>query len=443
MSLKEKTISGVKWTTLSTVILTLGGIVKIGILTRFLERGDFGLMALVTFVLGFMNLFMDLGLTSAILHKQNITKKEYSSLFWTNVVFSIILFFVMYFTSDYISAFYESEELSNLIRIMAVSIIFSGLGRQFKTIEQKNFNFKFIAVVEITTVVSSTFLAVYLAINNYGVLSLVYSALIQYLLSNILFFSYGIKKNGLLFHYNYLESKPFLKIGIYQVGGQMLNFFNRDIDILIIGKFFDSNVLGGYSLAKQLVMRPMSVMNPIVTKVASPVLSTFQDNLEELKQKYLNFLNTISTVNFTAYLLLILFAKPIILIFYGNGFVNEITFLVRTLSVYMYLRSISSPVGSLVIARGKTNIEFYWNILVLLIVPLSVYIGAHFSIRHVVYSLLLIMIVLMVLAWKFLINNLISVNFKEYFYAIIPSYYSLIKKIKNNRSKQASDNFIN
>ena len=77
MSIKGKVILGLKWTTFSTLILALVTILKISILARFLEKSDFGLMALITFVLGFINLFSDMGLSTAILHKQKIKKKTY------------------------------------------------------------------------------------------------------------------------------------------------------------------------------------------------------------------------------------------------------------------------------------------------------------------------------------------------------------------------------
>ena len=95
-----------------------------------------------------------------------------------------------------------------------------------------------------------------------------------------MYFIYGLKKYGLLLHFNYKETEPFLKIGIYQVGGQVVNYFNRDLDILIIGKFFSQDILGGYSLAKQLVSRPAQIINPILSKVASPALAKFQNKKE-------------------------------------------------------------------------------------------------------------------------------------------------------------------
>ena len=427
MLLKSKTVSGVKWTSISTITIAIVGLLKISVLTRFLDVADFGLMALVTFVLGFMNLFMDMGLTSAILHRQNISDHEYASLFWINTIFSVFLFCFISLTSPYIANFYEEPELVLLIPMMAISIIISAFGRQFKTIEQKKLNFKYIAVVDITGVLLGFGVGIYFAVKGYGVYALVYSALSQYTISNLIYFLRGLAKRGVFFYFNFKDTKPFLKIGIYQVGGQIINYFNRDIDILLIGKFFGPEILGGYSLAKQLVQRPMQVLNPIIINVASPILALMQNDKSELKRNFLSFLKIVSTLNFTAYGLLAILAYPLVILLYGNDFAH-ITLLVQILSAYMFIRSVASPVGSLVVATGRTDLEFYWNTLVLFVLPITIYIGAQFSVEFVAFSLLMVMIILIIPFWKLLINKLCDANLKEYFMSYLPRF-EILKQI--------------
>lgn len=430
MSLKGKTLSGVKWTTVSTVTLAAVGLIKISVLARFLDAEDFGLMALVTFVLGFMNLFMDMGLTSAILHKQEISDQEYASLYWINVVFSLILFGLISLASPYIATFYEEPELTTLIPLMAISIMLSALGRQFKTIEQKHLNFRYIALTDIIGAVLGMIVGVLYAVWGYGVYALVYAALTQYAVSNGTYFARGMRDRGMLFHFMYEETKPFLKIGIYQVGGQVVNYFNRDLDILLIGKFFGSEVLGGYSLAKQLVRRPMQILNPIITKVASPVLSLLQDDKEKLKNKFLSFVNLVSTANFTVYTLVAITAYPLVYILYGEDFLN-LVIIVQILCFYMYLRSIGNPIGGLVIATGRTDIEFYWNLIVFAVMPVAIYVGAQFTIEAVAVTLSVTMLALMILAWRFMVYRMSGARFKEYLLKIIPDWkraYNILKR---------------
>lgn len=429
-SFKNITLSGVKWTSLSTVILSLVGILRISILVRFLDAADFGLMAIVTFILGFMNLFMDMGLTSAILHKQDISDNEYASLYWINIVFSLILFGLISLASPFIASFYEDSELTVLIPLMAISIILSALGRQFKTVEQKHLNFKYLAVTDIIGALFGLGVGVTTAIWGYGVYALVYAALTQYAISNTIYFVKGLWDRGMLFHFKYDDTKPYLKIGIYQVGGQVVNYFNRDLDILLIGKFFGSEVLGGYSLAKQLVQRPMQILNPIITKVASPVLALLQSDEENLKNKFLSFLNIVATANFTAYGLLALLAYPVVIVLYGSDF-THVVILVQILSAYMFIRSVGSLVGSLLVATGRTDLDFYWNLFVLLVTPLAIYISAKFSVEMVALSLVITMIILLIPAWKLLINKLCGASLSEYLNSYIPRWGKLISIVSS------------
>lgn len=420
--IKKQVVSGVKWTTIGTIVVAVAALLKIAVLARFLDKADFGLMALVTFVMGFMNLFNDMGLTSAILHKQQISKKEYASLYWLNVVFSLFLYGILWFIAPLVANFYEEPELTLLIRLLGLNLMISAVGRIYKTIESKHLLFKHITIFEIIAAVISLALAIYLAINGYGVLSLVYSALVQYALQNLLYLIHGLSKYGLLLRYKFVETKPFLAIGIYQVGGQIVNYFNRDIDILIIGKFFSQDILGGYSLAKQLVFRPAQILNPILMKVASPALAKFQSNIVLLKKNYLKLIGIVAKVNMAVYLITLIFAPFIVTVFYGNGF-DEIVILVRILCFYMIFRAIGNPVGSLVIATGRTDLEFFWNMVTLLILPIFIYIGSRIGIEAVAWSLSIAMALLFYPSWKLLVNKMTGASFKEYLWAIIkPSF---------------------
>lgn len=374
MTIKKQAVSGIKWTTVSTITLALSALLKISVLARFLEPADFGLMALITFVLGFMDLFMDMGITSAILHKQNITKQEYASLYWLNIGFSILLFALIVVLSPAIASFYNQFELNTLIPLSGIVIIFSAIGRQYKTIFQKDLKFKLMAIVDISSIAVSLVVAVILAIYGFGVYALVYSAIVQYGINNAVYFILGIKGTPVVFHYKYEDTKPFLKIGVYQVGGQIINYFNRDLDVLIIGKFFGADILGGYSLAKQLVKRPQNIINPIINRVAISILPRYQTNNALLLDYFNKLIKNLSIINGFVYGTIAIAAPFFVTLLYGEGYKN-ITVLVQLFTVIMYFRSVSSLVGVLSITKGRTDLEFYWNVLIAILMPLVMFIG--------------------------------------------------------------------
>ncbi|KQC34071.1 hypothetical protein AAU57_12565 [Nonlabens sp. YIK11] len=416
MTLRTKVISGAKWTTISTAILALCAILKISILTRYLDTEDFGLMALVTFVMGFMNLFNDFGLTVAILHVTKISKKVYSSLYWFNMFVGVVIFVFLWLITPLISIFYELPILNTLIPLIGVNLIISGIGKLFNIQERKNLNFKSISVIDVVGALISLAIAIYLAINGYGVYALVYSLIGQFLVTNIALFVIGIKKYGLTFHFKYLEVMPFVRIGLYQVGSQFVNYFNRDIDILIIGKFFSADVLGGYSLARELVKRPVSFISPILNMVGAPTLSKFNADAQKLKQYYLKMTNMLASLIIPMYVCIILFAYPIVYILYGPDLTN-IVIIVQILSINMIMRTIGSNIGNLVIASGRTDIELRWNLAVLIVTPIFIIFGSLFNVQMVAIMVSLSSIVLFVPGYYLLTNKIISLTFREYFNA--------------------------
>ncbi len=430
MELKKSIIKGVKWTTLGTLGVAICSLLRLSILTRFLSKQDFGIMAIVLFVLGLLNLFMDMGLTSAIFHKQGITKKEYSSLYWVNLIFGLLVYGLITLIAPGIAAFYEEPALSKYIVIMATAVVFAGLGSQYRTIEQKHLNFKIIAIVDLIASILALTLALILAIKDFGIYALVLSALLQYSLPNLFFFFRGMFYNPVLRHFKMKEALPFLRIGVFEVGSQFINYFNRDLDIIIIGKLFSTDLLGGYSLAKQLVYKPAQIINPIATKISNPLLAKFQKNINELKRNYLNLINIISSLNFVVYLIIIILAPWVVKIIYGNGY-DSIVELVQILSVYMFIRSLGNPIGSLVIATGRTDISFYWNLFSLSIMPIFIFTGSQFSLTFVAWSLVAGFVFLFVPNWWFLVRRMTGASLKEFLTAVIPSIKVFKRLIRN------------
>jgi len=127
MSLKAKAIHGVKWTTASTIVTTLLQLLQLAILARFLDPSAFGLMALVMVVIGFSQAFLDMGISNAIIHKQEITQEQLSTLYWVNILAGIGLFAIISALAPLVSIFYAEPELTALIIIVGLTLSFSPL----------------------------------------------------------------------------------------------------------------------------------------------------------------------------------------------------------------------------------------------------------------------------------------------------------------------------
>lgn len=414
MNLKAQAISGVKWTTFSTVITTVLQLLQLAILARFLEPSAFGLMASVMVVIGFSQAFLDMGISNAIIHKQEISKDQLSTLYWVNVLAGFLLFLIIILVAPFVASFYEETELTQLIYIVALTFIIQPFGQQFMVLWQKEMRFSEIAKIDIVTKSISLVVSVYLAYKGYGVYALVYGTLAGVVSQTVQFMYMGLKEYRPSFVFKLGEIKEFLSFGAYQMGEKTINYFNFQIDTILIGKLLGMEALGIYTIAKQIIMRPAQIINPIISKVTFPTMAKIQDDIPRLKNIYLKTINYLSSVNFPIYAFIFIFAHDIVIIMFGEKYFEAI-YIMQILAVWGAMRSTGNPVGSLLLARGKANWGFWWNLGLFFYVPIGVYVGSHWGLEGVSWALVFLSFPLgMIASWYFLVRNLCGAGFVEY-----------------------------
>lgn len=426
MSLKKKAVDGVKWTSVSTVITTILQLLQLAILGRLLDPSSFGLMSLVLIVIGFSQAFLDMGISNAIIHKQEISKNQLSTLYWVNVFSGFLLFICICFLSPFISSFYEKQELTKLIMTAALAFLIQPFGQQFMVLWQKEMRFKEIAKVAIINKSISLLVSVYFAYRGYGAYALVYGVLSGMVSQTIQFMYLGLKEYKPLFVFDLRDIKEFLSFGVYQLGEKIVNYFNSQLDILFIGKLLGIESLGVYTIAKQLIMRQTQIVNPIITKVTFPTMAKIQDDIPRLKNIYLKTINYLSSINFPIYAFIFIMAPYLIPIIFGDKWEESIRIL-QVLAIFGAIRSTGNPIGSLLLARGKANWGFYWNLGLSFYIPLVIYISSHWGLEGVSWGLVLAMLIGVVPNWYFLVRPLCAAKFLEYHKEIVvPMFIAMV-----------------
>ena len=417
MSFKEAAIKGVQWTSVSSVANSVIKLIQFAILAHYLRPDDFGLMAIITTVIGFSALFKDFGLSAAIIHRQDITDEQLSSLYWLNILVSVLLYIFVFFLAPFVAHFYESPELLGFTRLLAITFIISGIGNQFAILLQKELMFAQIAYVEVFSVVMGFIVAISLAIKGYGVYSLVYAAIFSTLASAFVYVILGMKIHKPSLVFKKKEINSMISFGLFQMGERSVNYLNSQFDVLLIGKLFGTEVLGIYSIAKNLSSKPYQIINPIVNKVSFPIMAKVQDDEQRLRSIYLKVINYLTSVNFPIYVLIILLADGIILTFFGEEWSGAII-LLQILSGYRMITSFGNPIGTLQLARGRADLGFYWNLALFGFIPLVIYLGSFWGVIGVAISLVGLHLLLFYPDWKFLVNPLCDASFMEYARAI-------------------------
>jgi len=420
MSLSKKAVVGTMWTSGSSVISALIQILRLSILTRFLDKSDFGLVAIVVLVLGFTHIFTDLGISVSLFSRKDISKKEYSSLYWVSLLLSIFLYIIIFLLSPFIADFYHLTALNKLIPIMGFDLIITTAGRQFRIFKQKDLQFKSLAIIDIISLLISLVIALWLAIYGLEVYSLILSTLAASTVATILLIITGLKNHPMILYINIKEGRSFYKVGLYQTGSQILDYFSSQLDILIIGKIMSTADLGVYNLIKQLVLKVYGLLNPIIVTVSIPLLASFQTSIANLKAKYMQMLQVISFINFGIYGLMALLAKEILIIFYGPAYQDSFLIL-QILCIWGSFSAVTSGASSIIVIKGRTDLGFSWTLLRILINPIFVIGGSFFGFLGIVLGQTAFSIIFFPIYWKLIINKILkNITFKEFFNTLFP-----------------------
>lgn len=413
MSLKQKTFSGVRWTTFSFLVRALLHLVQVVTLARLLEPADFGLIAIVMAIMAFLQMFSDAGVSSAIIHFQNITREQFSSLYWLSVAASLGIALLVALLSPLVATFFGQHALQPLLMLAALTLIISSLGQQIRIVAQKNMRFSELAKVDVTGSLSSLVTVVTVAFLGGGAYSLVAGSMMSAVVITLVVWWKLADGWRPQFRMRLGEIGEFVKFGSYMVGNNLVNVFNSQVDILLGGRLLGSHAIGLYSVPKDLSQNISDVINSIVTKVGFPVMAMAQEDVERLKRIYLSIIRMTASVNFPIYIAIGLYAPEVVHFTLGEKW-QESTPLLMILAFWALLRSTGNPIGSLLMARGRAKLSFQWNTLLVLIIPPVLWVGGEFGAVGLASAALLTQLFLLVPVWLFLVRPLCGAGLVEY-----------------------------
>ena len=422
MSLKQKALTGIKWTSISAILSALLQFGQISILARLLDSQAFGLMALILVVVNFSELFMDLGITNSIIQKKNILTKELSSLYWLNIFLGIMITLVVWNTSWVIAnVIFHEPILENYIKLVSINFVIMSLGQQYKALLLKELIFNLISKIEVFSYLLGVICSIIFACVGYEVESLIYGLLINNIVRTILLLIVGTKRYRPKLYFNFNDTKRFLNFGLYQMGVSIVNYFNSRIDTLIIGRVVGAVALGFYTIPFNIIIQPSIKINPIITRVLFPVFSEIQDDINTIKKSYFKVLSILTYVNLPIFCGLFFISPVLIPVIFGENWSPSILIL-QILCGVGFLRAIGNPVGSLLMAIGKVDLEFKFNVIKTIIQIPGIYLGAKTGgILGAAVVYLVLQIFYAFFNYFYLLRNVFGPCFKDYLKTFIPA----------------------
>lgn len=357
------------------------------VLARILTPEDFGLMAMVLVFLNFAAMFKDAGLSLATVQQDRVSEIEISSLFWVNVFISFLVAVILLILSPIISDFYSRSEINTIMPFLAISFLVSGISVQHKALIQRLLRFDLIGIVHVGSQVIGLASAIIYAILYQSYMALVINTLVMNVVSTILFFYILDWRPRLAF--NYSKTKKMLSFGGNVTGFNLVNYFSRNGDNILIGRFLGSEELGLYSKAYQLFMMPVRQIRNPLNAVMIPVLSRINEDGSRYNLYCSVFTEILAVLSFPLTLVCYLEADFIINLLLGKGWENSVP-VFKVLALGGFLQIISGVRGGIMLSQGKSKRYFLMGLFYACITTISFIFGINYGITGVAVAFVIV-----------------------------------------------------
>ena len=342
------------------------------ILARLLTPEDFGLIAMVNGLVGFVAMFKDSGLSMATVQRAEINHAQVSNLFWINVGISVILTGIVAAMAPFIAWFYGEPRLVGISLAAASTFVLGGLSVQHAALLKRQMRFSAMAMIQLISMAAGLIVGVLLALNGAGYWSLVAipatSAFITMVLS--------------WYHSGWIPSaprqgcntRPLLAFGGFLSGTTFLTYTRRNIDNVLIGSVWGADAVGLYFKAYQLLLLPIQQVNGPAAGVVVPTLSRLQNEPDRYRKYYCTAMLVVTTVTMPTLIFCGVMAEEIILFALGSQWIVATPIFIALLPAAL-AGTINIAGGWVYVSMGHTNRQFQAHIFATALVVAGIVVG--------------------------------------------------------------------
>ncbi|HEI8865692.1 lipopolysaccharide biosynthesis protein [Serratia sp. AKBS12] len=351
-SLKERAVSGMIWSIVER-FLVQG--VQFGIsivLARIISPSDFGLIGMVAIFIVLSDIIINSGFTQALIQKKDRTQTDYSTVFYFNLLVSVILYGIIYVIAPFVADFYSAPPLTHIIRVLGVSIIIKSLCLVQTTKLAIDLNFKLRTKINFLSVIISGSLALYLAYHGFGAMALVYQTIINSICVTI--FMAILLRWRPNFEFSYVSLKSLFGFGSKLLLASFVRTIVDNCYAILIGRFFSSKEVGYYTQGRNIPdLISVNLFN-ILQGVLFPIMSSTQDDTERLIRIYKKSLDMTAFIVMPAMVGFTFLAEPFVHFFLTDKWLPAVV-VIQWICLSRMIIPMSALNCSLINAVGRSD----------------------------------------------------------------------------------------
>ena len=332
-------------------VLQFGSII---VLARLLTPEAFGLVAMVTAVIGVAELIRDFGLSSAAIQAKDLSDQERTNLFWANVGIGATCALVAFVAAPLIVLLYGDSRVRPIVFALAWLLIVSGVTTQFRAELSRRLRFKALAVVDVFAQMLAIAVAITSAILGAGYWAIVAQQATMVIATCLLSVAFCRWRPRL--PRRATSIRRFFRFGGGVLGTQVLGYATNNVDNVGLGAVWGPGPLGVYSRAYQLLMVPINQINDPMTRIVLPILSRVQED-RQTYQRYVAKAQLVGThVLATAFSLAAALSVPLVAILFGQQW-SAVAPIFAVLAVGGIFRGIGLVTYWVFLSRGLAGVQ--------------------------------------------------------------------------------------
>lgn len=350
---RSSAASNARWTGFSQaakIFVQLGSLV---ILARLLPPNDYGLMAMASVVVNFAMLLRDMGTSAAIIQRNELKDETICTVFWLNLTLGVGIALAVSASATTIAEYFGAPRLSYVLYGIALTFPLMGGSAVHQALLERRSQFRSVSLIEVSASTLSLLGAICGAVAGLGVFSLVIQSLVNAIVSSIGLWVASAWRPKLLL--NMKELRGLIGFSGNLTAFNIVNYFSRNADGMIIGRALGATVLGAYSMAYKLMLFPLQSLTFVASRALYPVMSRQQARLADMATLYLRAVRVIAMVTAPLMAGLFVLRGPFVDFAFGEQWRSVVPIL-AWLAPVGFIQSIVSTTGTVFMARGKTHI---------------------------------------------------------------------------------------
>lgn len=356
-SIRKELISGVFYTSVAKYTGIVVTLVVTGVLARLFTPEEFGVVNIATVIITFFAIFSDLGIGPAVIQHKNLNHRDLSGIFSLTIWSGLVMAMLFFAGSELIASFYDgSETLRNICRILSANLLFATVNIVPNALVLRDKRFRFAAVRSLSVQIVGGTAAIVAAYSGAGI----YALTINPVFSSLMLLAINFRAYPLSLRLRpgrEAISKVF-SFSAYQFCFQLINYFSRNLDKLLMGRYMSLSQLGYYDKSYRLMMLPLQNITFVISPVMHPIFSQMQNELHKMAAAYLKVIRLLAFVGFPLSVVLYFTAQELILIIFGAQWEPSIP-VFRILALSVGIQIIASTSGSIFQAANATRMLFF------------------------------------------------------------------------------------